>query len=161
MRINGKSVEAEATHLVGKGVVVGGEDAAFARGDVLDGVQREDRGVAAAHFSALVLRADGVRGVFQDWNATARAHRADSVDINRSTCIVHRNHQLGAGSDGCVDRFSGGKQRVAVNINKDIARTAQLNHVGRGDPCHGRAHYFVARTDAHGFQRKVHEGGTA
>jgi hypothetical protein len=39
VRINGQSVEAQAAHLIGKGVVVGGQDATLAGGDVLDGVQ--------------------------------------------------------------------------------------------------------------------------
>ena len=102
-----------------------------------------------------------MRGVFQDWNTAARAHGADGVNVNRCARIVHWNHQLGARGDGCVDRFGGGEQRVAVNVNEDIARAAQFNHVGCGDPSHGCAHYFVARTDVHSLQRQVHERSAA
>lgn len=71
---------------------------AFGSGDDLDGMEAKDGNVAVAPVAngfAFVLAADGVRGVFDDFEAIFLAQRVDGCHVARLACQVHGNDDFG------------------------------------------------------------------
>src|SRR4029078_6081495 len=75
IRIRGETVEAQAPYMGGTLLLLSADDAAFARREVLDRVQREDRSPARAEFLAGVRRARDVRRVLDEWDAAPAGER--------------------------------------------------------------------------------------
>src|SRR5918992_76712 len=105
-------------------LVVGGDDAAFARRDLLVGIEAEDRRHAvAADGNALVLGAKGLRGVLDQRQAVPLRDRAQLVELARVAEDVDRDDRLRARRDRRLDgrRIHVQRARIDVRENGDAA----------------------------------------
>ena len=144
VRIHLKAMEAEPAHCACEVRVVGGEHAALSGGDVLDRVQREDRAACATDLPAAVCGADRVRRILEQEHAALGANCPDGIKVDGRARVVHGDHNLRARRDRGLERLRRCKQGVPVNVDEDISRTDQLDHVGRRDPGHGGSDDLVS-----------------
>ena len=79
--VRGEPVKAQASHARRELLRVGADDAAFARREVLDRMQREDRRAARAELLPGVRRARDVRGIFDERNAAPARERAQRLEV--------------------------------------------------------------------------------
>ena len=89
-------------------VVVGDDHPAFARGDLLVGIEREHHPVrerAVPGLRALVFRPQGLAGVLDHHEPVAVRGLADDIEPRRLAEGVHREDGLRARSDSILDRI--------------------------------------------------------
>ena len=77
---------------------MGHRHAAFCGGDDLDGMKAKHRDVAVpavAHGFLLVAGADGVRGIFNNFETILNRQRMNGRHVARLTAHVHGHHHFG------------------------------------------------------------------
>ena len=151
--VHADAVEFPAAHGVGQFFVGSDEHAALAAGDVLDGVEGVE-GVFRADVASLVKGAQSVGRVLENGDLPRRL--IDGVQIQGGSGEVDRNDQFRPFRDGRGDGFGPDQQGVSVHVHEDRLRPRQSDHVGDGDPGHGRGDDLIPRPDAQDLQKKVH-----
>ena len=147
--------EPEVLHGRGDGVVVRGEQAALAGGDVLRRVEGEaGRRGEAAELAAAVGRLERVGGVLDH----RQAERPERVEVGRLAVEVHGEDRLRPLGDRLGDAGRVDVQRVVLHVDEDRRRAGVDDHVrGRRPGDRGRDH-LVAGADAEGDEREVQRG---
>ena len=117
--IHAQSVELESSDAFSQGGVVGANHAAFARGEVFDGVEGEDGGALAADGPAPIARARGVGGVFDEGHSVFAGQLADGVQVDRGAGEVDGDNGLGARGEAGAERFGRDHERVAIDSGQN------------------------------------------
>ena len=84
--------------------VVGGDHAAFTRGDVFGRIEREGAGAKGTGFARLVPRAMTLAGVLDDGEPMFFSEAEDRIHVAGQTVEVNRHDGFGAGCDGSFDQ---------------------------------------------------------
>jgi len=149
-------VQPEHLHPGGKLVVIGGDHSAFARGEVLRGVEGEGGGGAnRTDALAAVLRRQGMGGVFDDAEPVLGGHLHDRAHVARVPGDVD-------GEDGSGARGHRGRhgrridvQGARVHVDEHGCGPEVQDHLSGGHEGIGRGDHLVAGTDPESQQRQV------
>ena len=153
-------VLAQRAQALGHRRVVDGDHAALAGGDDLARVQREaGQRAERADRPALVLRADGARGVLDELEPVALGQRDEGVHVRRQPDLVHGHDRLRALGDRALGRRGVEVVGQRVDVGEDRRRAALPDGVGRGDEGQRRDDDLVAGADARDVEREVQRGG--
>ena len=116
-------------------------------------MQRKTGGIAPApNPLAVDFTADRLAGVFDNAQGVALCNRRDSGHVARLTSIMYRHDRFGPRRDNLFDLI-GINDKLLVGVDEDRSRAGLHNGAHRSDERAGTGNDFVARADAHGFQR--------
>jgi hypothetical protein len=124
--------------------VVGGEQPAFARRDVLRGEERE------AALSEAALRAPAVRGpdrlrrVLDQGEPVALTRLRDRLHVRHLAGVVHDHHGLGGRPDRGRDRLGVGTPRVRIDVDQHRRRARRHDGIGRRHEREGRYDHLAS-----------------
>ena len=111
--IGGDAVVAEAAHPRGEVAVIRRDEAAFARRDVLDGVQTEATEIAeGADLLILIRAADGMAGIGDEREFMFGGDGPQLLVVARLSGVIHGDDGLGAWGDFAFHRGRVKEQRV-------------------------------------------------
>ena len=118
--------------------VVGGDHAAFARGDDLARVEAEAGHFAvAADRPALVAAADGAGGVLDDVHAVPRGQRREAVHVGGHADLMHDAGSPCVRGVMAASTAAGSRLYVSrIDVREDRRRAGVADGVGRGDERH-------------------------
>ena len=129
--------------------VIGCDDATFARGHLLVGIEREDRrrAVRADHL-ALALSAKRLGAVLNDRQTVTIGDRANLLDLAGQSKDVDRDDRLGTRHNCCLDCGWVEIERDRIDFREPNIRSGLQHAVGRGDKRERRSDDLIAGTDA-------------
>src|SRR5436309_9549094 len=130
-------------------VVVGDDHAALAGRHVLRRVEGEARRVSeVARLLAVVLRAGGLGGVFDDGDAAVPSGGEDRVHLGGLAVQVGRHDRRGLARDDGGDLRGVHVVRRPIDVDEDRLRAAEQDRRRGREERQGRDHHLLARTDA-------------
>ena len=122
-RVARDAVEAQETEALREVGVVGGDHAALAGGDGLDGMEAEDRrGAAAADRPPTIRRAERVRRVLDQCDAVPRGEGTERIQVDRLPREVDRHDRACAIRDGTFDRGRIQVERRRIDVREHRPR---------------------------------------
>ncbi|MOA20938.1 hypothetical protein D3C78_1414110 [compost metagenome] len=77
--VNAQAVEFQAADAIGQLVIIGRDQATFRTGQVLNGMERENRGTPRANPFTIETSAHGVSSIFNQGNIMALSHCAQLI----------------------------------------------------------------------------------
>src|SRR5262245_61525934 len=142
-------------------VVAGGHQTAFARAAQI--LRREEAeaadGAHRARALFAVFGADGLRGVFDDWQAVAFGDRHDRLHLGALAEEMNGEDGLRAWRDRALDYIRIDVEIVRRNVHEDGARAQPRDRAGGGEESERRRDDLVARPHAQGRQRQQQRVG--
>ncbi len=154
------SVELQERGLLEDGFVLGHDHAPFPGRHVLVGVEGEHRRRREGPDPpALVLRADGMRGVLEHGDPAGGGELEDRIEVRRLAHEVDRQDHLRSRREPLLDLLDPDVQSGRVDVREDGPGAAVDDRVERRHERHGRRHDFVARADSEREERDVQARG--
>lgn len=120
--INAKPVKLETAQFIGELRVIRDDDTAFSAGNVLNGVEGENRGAPGANVATFVAGSCRVRRVFNHRNAITLAKSVNSVQIGGRASVVDGDNCFGLWRNRGFNMFRRDHQRIAIDIDHDGVR---------------------------------------
>lgn len=140
--------------------VLDDQHAAFAeRGEVLVGMEREDRHVAPrAGLDAVDVRADGLGRVLDDEHVVLFRHFHDRGHVRHIAVKMHDDDGFGFGRDALFDGFGVDHVRDGIDVRPDELRALLGERVGRGRERVRRDDDFIAGLEVAELRGKLERG---
>ena len=153
---------AEALELPVEIRVLRDEHAAFARGDLLVGVEGKRAHVTdRADVTSAPLGAEGFAGVFDDPQVVSARDVHDGVHVRGPPEDVHRQDGPRPGCDPALDRRRIEVERHRVDVHEHRDRVDEQGAIGRRDEAERRRDDLVARPKVERLHREVQRGRSA
>ena len=150
----------EANHLLPQFGAVGEEHAAFRGRHQFVRLHAEDRGIGErAHRFAVIRRAVGVRGVFQNLEIVLLRNRDQCIHLRRHAEKVHDHDRLGARGDFLFNIIWIEADALRFGLREHRHAAAVQDGHDAGPPGRRGHNDFIAWADLKGVQRGVNGAG--